>query len=185
LKVHSLKTLRTFLRDEASEAHALLDSSLRRFDLSSRTGYARFLAWQLEARMPVEEWLAGHFDPSVTPPASAPALLGDLARLRLPIFIPHIPFDVPADADAIGVAWGIAGSHLGNRAILAQLRKNGASWPTHFLGDERMTAFWKGLLPALDREVTADRAERAVIAARALFKHFHAILEGGDGKIAA
>ena len=42
--------------------------------------------------------------------------------------------EAPArDAQILGAAWVLAGSSLGNRAILAQRRKRGLAGPVHFL----------------------------------------------------
>lgn len=177
--------LRGYLREHTRGAHERLDASLRIFDLASRDGYAEFLAWQLRARMSVEDWLAAHAPPEILPPDTTPLLVADLAALRVDMFACAEPFHFPAGANPIGIAWAIAGSHLGNRAILSRLRKQGVDFPSHFLQDARMQAFWKELLPLIEIRMEPVEAERAALAARAVFSHFHRALTPEERKLAA
>ena len=74
---------------------------------------------------------------------------------------------------ALGVAWVIAGSSLGNRAMLSDLRKRGhEGQPASFLGNEDMAIFWHDFRPRIDSWDGAPQA--AVSAAHATFAHFSA-----------
>ena len=72
-------------------------------------------------------------------------------------------------------AWVLAGSSLGNRSILAQLKKRGgaaAHWPHAFLGDDAMLDFWKALRGRIECPVPADQQHAAGHGAQAVFDHF-------------
>ncbi|GGD65292.1 hypothetical protein GRI62_11415 [Erythrobacter arachoides] len=146
---------------------------------ADREAYAAFLANQLAAREGVERWAAHHCPPDLAPPEVTPLIVADLQDLGSTI-IPatSAPFALPAGSDAIGLAWVVAGSHLGNRAMLARLRREAPGAPVAFLADERMQQFWKQLRPRLAAAVSPAEAERAAIAAEAVFDHFLAVFAG-------
>jgi len=173
--------LRALLQAGTSDVHDSLDQSVAGLDLLRLADYHGFLARQLAARDGIEDWADQHC-PALLRPPSVSGLLGeDLAELEqldggawegaaeLAILA---PFALPAGADPLGLAWAIAGSHLGNRAILVRMRKAGASaaLPCRFLADGSMTAFWQRLLPRLQEPVRD--AEPALVAARAVFARF-------------
>lgn len=170
-----IDSLRNRLRENTSEAHDRLDARVSAFDMSNARDYATFLQFQYAARAPIEDWLERRA-PDLELPSMAPLIVRDLAALDVPIPA-TASFRCPAARGAIGIAWALAGSHLGNRALLARLRKSGAEdRPTAFLADEAMRAAWQNLLPRL--EAPAERLEftQAVTAALAVFDHFaHAL----------
>lgn len=171
-----LKTLRDYLRDNTASDHDTLDEAVSAINLADRRSYADFLRFQYAARAPIEDWLAARA-PDLELPAMAPLIARDLAAMGEPL--PGAErFTFPAANGAIGIAWALAGSHLGNRALLIRMRKSGADrFPTAFLGDETMRAAWQALLPQL--EAPADRLEcaQAATAASAVFRHFGAALD--------
>ena len=165
--------LRDYLKRRTAQAHDALDASVADATWDDLRGYAAFLQRQLAARASVEDWMARHCPPAILPPATVPHLRADLAALGAPeTHLVSRDFDLPADADPIGASWALAGSHLGNRVMLKSLRDTGADWPTAFLGDEAMIAFWRQLRPQIEREVSRDEAERAARAAEAVFARF-------------
>ncbi|MEO0463930.1 MAG: hypothetical protein AAF127_12420 [Pseudomonadota bacterium] len=78
------------------------------------------------------------------------------------------------------MAWVLAGSSLGNRSILAEVRRTAsdnceAGWPARFLSDAAMLAFWKDLRAQIERPASCAEARAASEAATAVFDHFLAI----------
>ena len=166
-------TMREGLRAATAEAHDRLDASVSGKDLTDIAAYSRFLQSQLSARLAVERWLTAHAAPADLPPATAPLLVEDLQALGRPFSLAPARFAPPADADPMGAAWAIAGSQMGNRAMLAHMRKSGGGdLPTAFLADSAMQAFWKQLRPRLERPCDPPALERAAAAARAVFATF-------------
>ena len=83
-----------------------------------------------------------------------------------------LPFIASADG-ALGIAWALAGSSLGNRAMLADLRKRGgAALSTRFLGDGAMPAFFASLRPRLEQPIDEAAIAAAVAGAHAVFARF-------------
>lgn len=176
-------SLRTHLRAATMAAHDLLDHAMQAASgWQTRSDYARFLALQYAARVPLEDWLARHAPSDLSPPSQTPLLARDLAALGLdvPKPAPGLTPDMPAPGEALGTAWVLAGSALGNRAIAKQVaRIGGGEWPTAFLGDDTMMTFWQGLRARIERPAEPDEAEGATRAAEAVFAHFLAVAEHG------
>lgn len=177
-------SLRTHLRAATMAAHDLLDHAMQAASgWQTRSDYARFLALQHRARVPLEEWLVRHAPSDLSPPPQTPLLARDLAALGLdvPAPAPGLTHAMPSPGEALGTAWVLAGSALGNRAIAKQVaRIGGGEWPTAFLGDETMMAFWQGLRARIERPAEPDEAEGATRAAEAVFAHFLAVAEHGQ-----
>lgn len=120
-------------------------------DLASREGFVRFLGIQYVARRPIEAWFQSADVAIAYPPIQTTLIDSDLAELgtaRSPVS-PRFYAPEPA---ALGIAWAVAGSSLGNRSILAMLRKHGSSLPTRFLADPAMPAYFAVLRPRLERD---------------------------------
>lgn len=178
--------LRDSLRGATAHAHDLLDHAMRAASgWETREDYAGFLTLQYSARLPVEAWLARHAPPTLRPPPQCPLIARDLAMLgeRLPDaatrFAPHLAVSAaPGNAFALGIAWVLAGSALGNRGILKQVERIGAAaagahgWPRAFLADEAMLQFWTGLRRRIERPADHVEAEAASRAASCVFDHF-------------
>ena len=180
--------LRLHLRAATMAAHDLLDHSMQAASgWQTLADYARFLSLQYAARAPVEVWLESHAPKAFCPPAQTPLIARDLAELGLPCPPAGSPFvhTDTRDGDALGAAWVLAGSALGNKAILKQMRRASATddteWPSAFLGDEAMLAFWQALRARIERPAHAAQAHAAADAASAVFAHFiaHARDAGG------
>jgi heme oxygenase (biliverdin-IX-beta and delta-forming) len=153
--------------------------------LTEAGDYALFLQLQLAARAPIERWAQQHCGPTLRAPESVPLLLDDLARLRVAERLPKSTFAPPAGAHPLGLAWAIAGSHLGNRVQLAVLTRSGADLPTRFLADPRVVTFWRDLRPQLEAPAAETPANGALLAAEAVFACFLRALDGGAGRLAA
>ena len=173
--------LREHLRAATMAAHDLLDHTMQAASgWQSLADYARFLSLQHAARTPIEVWLESHAPADLRPPAQTPLIARDLAALGLAVPAPAAAFAMadegsPGD-EALGAAWVLAGSALGNKAILKQMRRasaaQGAHWPSAFLGDEAMLAYWQGLRARIERPAAAAQARAAADAASAVFRHF-------------
>lgn len=175
-KAASLESLRSHLRAATMAAHELLDHAMQAASgWQTRADYAHFLALQHAARAPLEAWLAAHAPDDLVPPLQTPLLARDLTQLGV-IIPPPAPLFTMGRAgtgQALGAAWVLAGSALGNKAIAKQVvRIGGGAWPTAFLGDEAMMAFWQGLRARIERPATMAVAEGATRAAEAVFAHF-------------
>jgi heme oxygenase len=165
-------------------AHDLLDTTMQAASgWQSRDDYTRFLALQHAARLPLEDWLANNAPDDLCPPAQTGLLAADLAALGqpLPAPAPLLPWFSPGSGTALGAAWVLAGSALGNRAIAkAVARIGGGSWPVGFLGDGAMMAFWQGLRARIERPAAPAEAAGAAEAAAAVFAHFLKVAEQAE-----
>lgn len=176
------ESLRTHLRGATMAAHDLLDHAMQTASgWRTREDYTRFLALQHAARAPLEHWLAAHAPADLAPPPQTPLIARDLARLGMPVPPPAPLFTIgrPGPGAALGIAWVLAGSALGNKAIAKQVaRIGGDAWPTAFLGDDRAMAFWQDLRARIERPAAAREAAGATRAAEAVFAHFLAVAQG-------
>ncbi|BDI60219.1 biliverdin-producing heme oxygenase [Qipengyuania nanhaisediminis] len=173
----SVDNLRLHLRAATASAHDRLDSAMREAaDWRSRDGYARFLALQHAARRPLEDWIAQGFDDDCAPPPQAPLIASDLAALGAAPAQGIVPFEHASRSRAaqLGIAWALAGSALGNRAIAREI---GADWPAAFLTDGAMFAFWQTLRAAIEQPASADERRASSAGALAVFSHFAALAE--------
>lgn len=163
-------------------AHDLLDEAMQAASGWQRRGdYARFLELQHAARAPLEDWLAAHAPPSLQPPRQTPLIARDLAALgrRVPPPAPLFTMGRIGTGHALGAAWVLAGSALGNRSIARQVARIGAgTWPVAFLGDEAMPAFWQALRTRIEQRAAPDEAAGATHAAEAVFAYFLAVAQG-------
>jgi len=173
------------LRRETAASHERLDGAITVLELGDPADYALFLRMQLAARAPIERWAARHCEESLRPPESVPLLRADLATLGVLAPQPESRFEPPLNAHPMGLAWAIAGSHLGNRALLAGLPNGRAELPTAFLADPRLPEFWKRLRPRLDVNAAEAPAEGALAAAEAVFACFTRALGACEGRLAA
>lgn len=178
-------SLRACLKRETAQSHCRLDSALAGLALGESADYAWFLHFQLAARAPIERWAAQHCAPALRPPETVPLLLADLERLGAGECWGEAAFDPPPGAHPLGLAWAVAGSHLGNRAQLSHLARSGAVLPTAFLSDPQMIAFWARLRPAIDAPADEALLGGALAAAEAVFACFSDALEAAPERIAA
>ncbi|HSF13051.1 MAG TPA: biliverdin-producing heme oxygenase [Erythrobacter sp.] len=172
----STANLRAQLRSATMAAHDLLDAATRAASgWQTRADYARFLTMQHAARAPVEGWLAAHAPADLRPPPQTPLIAADLTKLgeAMPAPAPLFTLGRTSAGHALGVAWVLAGSALGNRAIARQVARIGCgAWPSEFLDDGAMLDFWQGLRARIERPAHAEEAAGASEAAAAVFAHF-------------
>ena len=144
--------------------------------LTDRRDYALFLQAQLAARRPVEAWCERHCPPDLLPPPMAAAIEADLADMGEQGAVDCATFAPGHDAEPLGVAWVLAGSSLGNRAMLAELRKRAPeSWPVRFLSDEAMPAYFRQLRSHIEKSVPPLTRDAAISAAQAVFATFQSV----------
>ena len=74
----STRTLRISLKEALRDRHDSLDRALGSWALSDDESYARFLAVQYAARMPVEIWARAFCPPDRCPPPQTPLIADDL-----------------------------------------------------------------------------------------------------------
>lgn len=176
-------SLRIHLRAATMAAHDLLDHAMQAASgWQTREDYARFLSLQHAARAPLESWLAAHAPAELVPPQQTGLIARDLAQLDVPVPPPAPLFTIgrPGPGAALGIAWVLAGSALGNKAIAKQVARIGSgTWPTAFLGDEGAMAFWQALRARIDSPAIPAEAAGATRAAEAVFAHFLAVAEHG------
>ncbi len=186
---HTSESLRASLRSATARAHDLLDGSMRAATgWTTSADYARFLSLQYAARLPVEAWLTQNSARDMCPPAQCALIAADLVAMGKQLPQTAAPFGINSAGDAaystdfgaLGAAWVLAGSSLGNRAIRAEMHRaakteGGAPWPDSFLGDERMLAFWKHLRDRIETPADDVATQSACRAAEAVFDHFIAI----------
>lgn len=184
-------TLRDHLRRATASSHERLDRSIRpASDWRSRQDYARFLSTQYAARLPVESWLLAFAPAGLKPPEQTPLIARDLARLgeSVPGRSGGFALEEFGPSAVIGVAWVLAGSSLGNRAMLRDMQAALPAetvWPHEFLGSRAMTAFWKELRVRIDGRAGLAERTQSASAARCVFDHFlaHASLEEPDSAL--
>lgn len=177
--------LRVHLRAATMAAHDLLNTTMQAASgWQNRGDYARFLALQHAARVPLEAWLAANAPDDLCPPPQTGLLAADLDALGHPLAASSpalallLPRFGPHSGTALGAAWVLAGSALGNRTIAkAVTRIGGGNWPAAFLGDGAMMAFWQGLRARIERPASPAEAKGAADAAAAVFSHFLKVAE--------
>jgi len=128
--------------------------------------------------------LAAHAPPGLAPPRQTGLIAEDLARLAItpPPPAPLFTLGRAGPGHALGTAWVLAGSALGNRAIAKQVRRiGGGAWPAAFLDDEAMMAFWQALRAQIERPAAPAEAAGATRAAEAVFAHFLAVADAPEG----
>lgn len=176
--------LRSHLRAVTMAAHDLLDHAMQAASgWQSREDYAHFLELQHAARAPLEDWLDAHAPKALRPPRQTPLIARDLAELGRPAPAPAPMFTLgrTGTGHALGAAWVLAGSALGNRSIAKQVsRIGGGAWPMAFLGDRAMLGFWQALRERIEQQARPSEAEGATNAATAVFAHFLAVAEHAE-----
>jgi len=166
--------LRSQLRTSTKSAHDALDATLGTLNLADRDEYCQFLHIQYAARVPLEQWCAVYMPGHLMPPRQSGLIAQDLFSLgsstdvQFPAFIPA------ADIEPLGIAWALGGSSMGNRTMLARMRRHsGKGRPAAFLAGDAMQAFWGTIKPLLGQPVsdaTTQRATRGAIAVFACFE---------------
>ena len=166
--------MRKELREATDAAHRRLDAAAGALPLTCDHDYAIFLKAQYSARAAMERAFALTPPAGIeAPPAQTPLLARDIASLGqvLPVSNEAPIFDNPFEA--LGAAWVIAGSSLGNRTLLARRRKEGLAGKDAFLSDPSMPEYFKSLLAVIevvDPETSLEPATRGALKCFALFE---------------
>lgn len=176
------KSLRDVLRSETRDLHDVLDQSLS--PLANDGGYPTFLAIQYAARWPVEAWFA-QVGSVMQPPVLTGLVELDLAELGCTPPACPISFRPADPAEALGIAWVLAGSSLGNRVLHKRRLAYDGGRATAFLSDQNMPRFWGRLRPRLCRQASDPGLDKAIDGARRTFGHFIAVAQVHRGRIAA
>lgn len=141
--------------------------------VSSKNEYASFLSAQFAARCAVERALA--MQPPMglaAPPSQIAALSQDLADLGIRPERLSKEFTLDTPAAALGAAWVLAGSSLGNKAMLVQRGKMASEGPERFLSDASLARYFGGLIHVLDRPHSQADILEAIAGALATFAVF-------------
>lgn len=176
VKSGSITTLRSRLKAATRAEHDALDSRLGALDLADPDQYRTFLLIQYAARKPMEAWLAASALPFSPPPELCGRIAADLSDLGVEATPPQRSFEQASDASALGVAWVLSGSSLGNRFLLADLGKRGATpAAVRFLGDPAMTEYFSKLRGMIEQP--CDDPAPAIAGARSAFAQFWTVCE--------
>lgn len=171
-------TLRDVLRAATADEHRDLDHAMADLVLSRRVDLIRFLQIHLHARLGIEAWLDANCPPGWEPPAQTGLIAHDLTALGAASDrASPASFDPGCDADWIGPAYVIAGSHLGNRLLLAQCGNAPPEDARRFLTGETMQDYWRRLRTLLSEAPGPDGGAAAVRGAHAAFAHFGTCVE--------
>lgn len=148
---------RSALRAATAPFHDRVDAVFSKADLKTRAGYARFLAAQAAAHIPVEDALdragAARLIPDWTARRRADLLRADLAELGLATPVPAGDIAFADDAAVLGGAYVLEGSRLGGTLLH---RSVGPDLPTRFLGGGDSAA-WRALLTVLDSRLSTPK----------------------------
>lgn len=144
--------------------------------LDGDEAYCRFLRVQYRARLPIEAWLADHADAALQPPPQTGLIAADLHELNCNIASAPARFDADPSG-ATGIVWVLAGSALGNKAMLKQREKHGCTGPHRFLASANMQSFFYRLLSYMNDDIPHAGPQPAINAARAAFAFFTDIAE--------
>ena len=141
--------------------------------LAGSGAYAAFLRAQGDVRRALEAAFADippHGLPA--PPLQTPLIDADLRDLgQEPLGKARaIQFETPFCA--LGAAWVVAGSSLGNRTMLAQRMKAGKTSAQAFFADTAMPAYFKYVLDALEAPFTDQQITQISKGAHLVFEMF-------------
>ena len=108
------------------------------------------------------------------PPSQVDLLLGDLREYGIEPQPIEQSLALTSSAEALGAAWVLAGSSLGNRAILSRRRKAGLQGPERFLSDTQLASYFSEVLRILDAEHDDWEVREAISGALKTFTIFEA-----------
>jgi heme oxygenase len=163
--------LRTLLRIATAEDHARLDARAAQLDLGHSDGYIAFLCWharvlpKLEAQLGINPELPDWPDRIRTP-----ALLADLAVLRIAPPAPLPPPSLVSRAERIGALYVLEGSRLGATMLARRVGLAQPLAPRSFLTHGADARLWPRFLAWLEVLHVAESAIPGMVAgARATF----------------
>lgn len=154
--------------------------------LSGPVAYAAFLQAQGSARAALEAAFEQTKPESLpSPPQQTDLIARDLAELAGSAVTPCKPVLLQTQHHALGAAWVVAGSSMGNRAMLAKRRKAGLSQANAFFSDEKMPAYFSVLIPVVERPRSTEAQQAVLKGATLAFELFLATFERQTRKAAA
>ena len=173
----SLVGLRERLRDATSAAHRELDAQLSSFDLTTFSGYRRFLQASAGALLPLEAALVeagvAKLFPDWPERARSAAIAADLERLgkdaRATVSVPPL-----TPSGMMGTMYVLEGSRLGAKFLLkavADAADPRIGEATAYLSHGAGKRLWQSFLAKLASEEACDEDE-AIEAARSGFAAF-------------
>lgn len=166
---------RNELKRATAPVHARLDARVGGLPLGDHAEYAAFLAAQFEARSAIEQALAEYRLPGLARmPSQLAPLAADLSEMgyRATGAMPQTRF--ASASEALGAAWVVSGSSMGNRAMLVQRHKAGCNGPERFLSDRRMADYFRQLVTVLESAPEGIALAAAVTGAEKAFAVFEA-----------
>jgi heme oxygenase len=169
---------RWHLRDATADLHEAADSLGHDFDLSTTAGYTRFLRAHARALLPLEAALeAGgieDFLPDWPQRRRGAALRADLAALGE--VVPQASrLYLHTAAAALGAAYVLEGSRMGNGLLLRRVR--GSGLPAAYLAHAGAPGGWPGFLAQLEPALRVPALwQAAAEGARTAFTLFLAAL---------
>lgn len=176
--------VRLELRERTRARHDVVDRGISRLDLGDRGDFVRFLITQRLALAVLEPLLVDCL-PGRPWPSRLGLLDGDLAHLEvgsLPALeLADWGHAAPDPAERLGLAYVVAGSHLGLRVL--RMRWSGASDARvlaagRFMEDDAVARWWPALEEALEAQLTdGESLARAVESAQATFGLYGCALE--------
>lgn len=150
------------------------------------TSFARFLTIQYASRRYLDAGFSDDQPAQVgAPPSQIDLIARDLHALG------SEPVEIAGSASfgstaaALGAAWVLSGSTMGNRAMLAQRRKLCLDHADAFLSDPRMPAYFRSLLPLLAGEFDRIEQDQMIDGATLAFTVFLDVLARSEMKEAA
>ncbi|MBX7514387.1 hypothetical protein K3179_07455 [Qipengyuania sp. GH38] len=148
--------------------------------------FARFLKIQYASRECLDAGFAEQeLGPLGAPPSQLELLDRDLASLGHEPMHAHGGASFHSPAAALGAAWVVSGSSMGNRAMLSQRRKHGLDHANAFLADSRMPTYFRTLLPLLAGQFDSTEQDQMIDGATLAFTVFLDVLARSELKEAA
>ena len=154
--------------------------------LSCDADYAVFLTAQFAAREAIDRALDAMPPMALAAPPLQTALIeNDLRDLGFgaPSRLQGIRLD--DRHEALGAAWVVAGSSLGNRAILARRKKAGLAGADRFLADGAMPAYFRQVLEIMETSRSPSALAAAIKGAHKAFALFETAFDRYEIKKAA
>ena len=172
--------MRDYLRRETRAIHDRLDVMAANMPLAGDAEYASFLRAQGEVRTVLDN--AFTFHPPLglpAPPRQTMLIEADLDELNAPGLTCGPAVSFANGYEALGAAWVVSGSSLGNRAMLAQRRRSGLDRAHAFFSDPAMPEYFKRVASALETPFTDPECEQICKGAHlafGLFEHNLAVV---------
>ena len=168
-----VRELREQLRQATALTHSRMDEAVGQWPLSSNRDYAAFLMAQIDARSRLDAAFRRQPPAMIeAPPAQTSLIAHDLGELGFAAPTVSRDFSLDDPYAALGAAWAMSGSSLGNRTLLVRRHKAGLSGAERFLSDSCLPSYFRELLSVLARPHRPEEVAAAVTGAEAAFNIF-------------